>query len=75
MRSWQKRYVRDLRDTRAETPASANTLLKALRALFPSTRNEDIVDADPTRDVKRLRYVSKGHHTGTLDEVAQFERR
>ena len=71
----QPRHVRHLRDTKAETPAAANTLLKALRALFQWAIEEDIVDADPTRDVKRLQYVTKGHHTWTLDEVAQFERR
>ncbi|WP_244471628.1 tyrosine-type recombinase/integrase [Methylobacterium sp. ARG-1] len=36
---------------------------------------EEIVEADPTRDVKRVQYVTKGHHTWTLDEVDQFERR
>ncbi|AYO86100.1 integrase [Methylobacterium brachiatum] len=71
----QPRHVRRMRDAKAETPAAANTMLKALRALFQWAMEEEIVDADPTRDVKRVQYVTKGHHTWTLDEVDQFERR
>lgn len=71
----QPRHVRRLRDEKAETPAAANTMLKALRAMFQWAMEEDIVDADPTRDVKRAQYVTKGHHTWTLDEVDLFERR
>jgi integrase/recombinase XerD len=71
----QPRHVRRLRDKKAGTPAAANTMLKALRAMFQWAMEEDIVDADPTRDVKRAQYVTKGHHTWTLDEVDQFERR
>jgi integrase len=71
----QARHVRRLRDAKAETPAAANTMLKALRALFRWAMEEDLVEADPTRDVKRAAYVSKGFHSWTLDEVEQFEAR
>ncbi|WP_353960050.1 tyrosine-type recombinase/integrase [Methylobacterium isbiliense] len=72
----QPRHVRRLRDAKAaETPAAANTMLKALRALFRWAMEEDLVEADPTRDVKRAAYVSKGFHSWTLDEVEQFEAR
>lgn len=71
----QPRHVRRMRDAKAETPAAANTMLKALRAMFQWAMEEEFVDADPTRDVKRVQYVTKGHHTWTLDEVDQFERR
>lgn len=71
----QPRHVRRMRDAKAETPAAANTMLKALRAMFQWAMEEEIVDADPTRDVKRVQYVTKRHHTWTLDEVDQFEHR
>ncbi|MGY2053253.1 tyrosine-type recombinase/integrase, partial [Methylobacterium sp. JK268] len=71
----QARHVRKLRDAKAETPAAANTMLKALRALFVWAMEEDLVEADPTRDVKRVAYVSKGFHSWTLDEVERFEAR
>ncbi|KAA0121872.1 site-specific integrase [Methylobacterium sp. P1-11] len=71
----QPRHVRRLRDEKADTPAAANTMLKALRTLFQWALEEDIVEADPTRDVNRAQYVTKGHHTSTLDGVEQFERR
>lgn len=36
---------------------------------------QDIVDADPTRDVRRAQDVMKAYYTWTLDEVDRFEQR
>jgi hypothetical protein len=71
----EPRHVRKLRDEKAETPAEANKLLKALRALFKWAIEEEQTTRDPTVGVKAVRYVSKGFHSWTLDEVAQFEAR
>lgn len=71
----QARHVRKLRDAKGATPGAANTLLKALRALFGWAVEADLCETDPTRDVKRIRYVTKGHHSWTLNEVERFETR
>ena len=47
--------------------------MKALRRLFSWGLEHEIIDADPSRDVKRLRYVSSGHHSWTIEEVEQYE--
>lgn len=69
------RHIRRMRDAKADTPAAANTMLKAIRALFAWACEQDFAEADPTKDVRRVRYVVKGHHSWSLDEVAQFEAR
>ena len=67
------RHVRQMRDSRRGTPAAANTLLKALRALFSWAVEHDLAPGDPTREVKRVRYASKGHHSWSLTEVKAYE--
>lgn len=69
------RNVRKFRDEKADTPAAANNMLKALRALFEFAKENDLADTDPTREVKRIKYVAKGHHSWSLNEVADFEER
>ena len=71
----QPRHVRAIRDEIFETPGAANTRLKALRALFQWAVEADQAPHDPTRDVKRIAYVTKGHHSWTLDEIGAFEKR
>jgi integrase/recombinase XerD len=71
----QPHHVRMLRDERAEHPAASRNLLKALRALFRWAIEAGEASHDPTRDVSATRYVTKGHHTWTLEEIAKFEAR
>lgn len=71
----QPKHVRKLRDAKAETPAAANTMLKSLRALFEWAKENDLAETDPTKEVKRLKYLAKGHHSWSLEEVAAFEER
>jgi integrase len=71
----EARHVRKLRDAKSGTPAIANKLLKALRGLFKWAIEEDLATRDPVLGVKSVRYVPKGFHSWTLDEVAQFEAR
>ena len=67
------KHVRMLRDELADRPGAARNRLKALRALFRWAVEADEAPHDPTRDVKAIGYVSKGHHTWTLEEVETFE--
>lgn len=75
IRMMEPKHVRKIRDAKVTTPGAANTRLKALRALFAWSIEHEFADRDPTRDVKRLRYKTTGHHSWTLEEVAQFEAR
>lgn len=73
------KHVRKLRDELKKTPAAANKRVKALRALFKWAADVDDVDwmiqNDPTVGVKSISYVTKGHHTWTVDEIEQYKRR
>lgn len=71
----QPRHVRRLRDAKVATPAAANQLVKALRALFSWANEAEETTVNPTVGVKKLKYQSDGHHTWTDDEIQQFYKR
>ena len=58
-----------------ETPAAANTRVKALRAIFRWAVEAEEAAHDPTRDVRLIRYTEKGYHSWSLDEVSAYEER
>lgn len=72
-RLMEPRHVRKLRDERAETPAAANAVIKALRQVFALAVVDDLSLRNPARDVPYLRISSDGHHAWTIDEVRQYE--
>jgi integrase/recombinase XerD len=69
----QGRHIRLLRDEK--TKAAANQRLKALRAMFQWAVENDEATFDPTRDVKKIKYVSGGHHSWTVEEVEIYKAR
>jgi integrase/recombinase XerD len=69
----ERKHIRAFRDAKAATPAAANTLLKALRALFSWAEERDLMDSNPALKIKPVPYLSKGFHSWTLEEVEQFE--
>jgi integrase/recombinase XerD len=69
----QPRHIRLLRDEKKG--AVANQRLKALRALFQWAVEDDEVTSDPTRDVKKVKYVTGGHHTWTAEEIEIYKAR
>jgi integrase len=69
----QPAHVRQLRDAKAEMPEAANSLLKALRALFTWALDAEHVETNPAKPVPKLHKPSEGFHTWTVDEVRQFE--
>lgn len=71
--SIQKRHVLDWLDARAETPAAANDLLKALKSLFKFAVARELASVNPVIDIKKIRYKKQGFHTWTVEEVRQFE--
>lgn len=61
------------RDRRAETPAAANTFLKAMSHLFEYAIEYKHASKNPTIGVKRLALKNKGgHHTWTDVEINRF---
>ena len=66
--------TRSTATTRTAGP-SANTRLKALRALFAWAVENDEAPHDPTAGVKRIKHVSPGFHSWSLDEIKKFERK
>jgi integrase len=65
-----------LRDRKSGVPGAANDRVKVLRALFKWAQEAKHLIGNPAIELVRLR-VGKtvGHHTWTLDEIAQFEAR
>lgn len=64
-----------LRDRQRDMKGSANDRVKALRALFRWAAEARHVPANPALGLAKLRVTTSGHHTWTLDEIAQFEAR
>lgn len=74
-RGLEGRHIRSLMDARASQPATANKLLKVLRALFAFAVERELVNENPTRAIRRLKDATDGWHTWTEDEISQFDAR
>jgi integrase/recombinase XerD len=68
------KHVRRLRDELANKPGASRNRLKALKALFHWAVESGVVEDDPTRDIKPISYLTKGHHTWSSQEIDAFER-
>jgi hypothetical protein len=66
-----------LRDRKADTPEAANGRVKAIRQVFAFgvLEHPEHVTSNPGRDVPYLKTGSQGHHTWTVEEVVQYQRR
>ena len=69
--------VRMLRDRKRDHPEAANHRIKCIRSVFAWAIEAEHVDPpNPARDIANLRPLNRdGHHTWTVDEVRQYERR
>jgi len=69
--------LRVLRDRKAKFPNAANNRMKCLGYAFKwgMDAEPDIVTRNPIRDVPKLKVRKGGHHSWTIEEVEQFERR
>lgn len=72
-----KKKVRYLRDLKAEFPEGANNRVKAMRNVFKWGMDalEDLVKANPAREVAYFKTGSDGFYTWSLDDVVAFLRR
>ena len=74
LKDLQRVHVRNIIAAKAGTPESANNLLKALRVILNYAVSQDLIPANPSLGVKRLRNQNPdGRHTWTEDEIAQFQ--
>lgn len=71
--AWNKQAIRALRDRVADTPGTANNLLKALRAVFAFANEANHCETNPARDVKYLGGSVDGHYSWTKEDVTKFE--
>ena len=69
--------VRVLRDRKADYPEAANMRIKAVRRVFKWALENEIgnLTSNPTVDVSYFRHSPQGHHTWTVEEVEQYEKR
>lgn len=68
------KHVRNLRNELTETPANSKNRLAALRALFVWAVEEDEVESNPVIGVKPIKWLAKGFHPWSEEEIAQYEK-
>jgi len=68
-----REHVRNIIGTKAETPESANNLLKVLRVMLDYAISIDMIANNPAIGVRRYKSRSDGFHIWSEAEVAQFE--
>lgn len=69
------KHIRAIREKLADTPAAANHRLKALRALFAWATEAELVQANPAKEVRLIRYHSDGHATWSPTWIAAYRER
>ncbi|PZW44850.1 integrase [Humitalea rosea] len=69
----EARHILKMRDAKAEKPEAANSLVKALRAVFKHGVAAGLVKENPARSVPYLAPQGDGLHSWTREEVEQFE--
>src|SRR6185437_12057124 len=68
------RNIRQLRDGRADAPAAANEIVKALRQVFAWAKENELVDSNPARDVPYLPPINPdGFHVWTAAEIEEYQ--
>ena len=66
-------HIRKMRDSLADKPEAANSLLKALRQLFSFGSAYGYMHYNAARDIPYIKAKGDGFHTWTEREIAQFE--
>ena len=75
---FDSKAVRILRNRKKEFPEAANVRVKAIRRVFKWAIDEEVggLTTNPARDVSRFKSKNPGgHHTWTIEEIEQFEKR
>lgn len=70
----ERRHILKLRDAKAETPAAANGIVKALRQLYKFGMLYQLTDKNPAAEAPYLPSTNKeGYHQWTPEEIAKYE--
>ena len=70
----ERRHILQWRDAKAETPAAANMIVKALRQLYRFALLYELADRNPALEVPYLPSANReGFHQWTPDEIAKYE--
>lgn len=60
---------------RSTQKAKANEWLKSIKALYSWALRVGVVDTNPAAGVRKLRIITDGYHTWTVDEIRAFVQR
>ncbi len=69
----ERRHIVSIIGKRAETPTAANAELKIWRLLMRCALEADLIKADPTIGVRKVRHQSEGFRAWTEEDITQFE--
>lgn len=68
----QPEHVRAILTEMSATPASANNLLKSLRAMYRWACEVHDIDFNPTDGVRKVKYQTNGYTPWTVDDLRTF---
>jgi integrase len=67
--------IKAVRDTKADKRGAANNRLKYLSAMYGWAIEAGKAKSNPVREVRKLKNVTDGFHTWTIEEVRKFEKK
>jgi len=72
---FEPRFIRKIVARLGDRPAAANRWLSLFRIMFQFALDDELVSADPTIGVRRLKERGEGSKSWSEEEIAQFEGR
>jgi integrase len=69
------KLVRMLVERKSDYPHAANDRLKVIKRILSWAVENEYLETNPARDVKRLKTPPGGHHSVTDEEIAQYRER
>jgi len=71
--NFEAKHIRGILKGFSSRPAMANRWLSILGILFRYAVEEEMIPADPTMGIRRMKEKAQGSRTWTEDEIAQYE--
>ncbi len=73
-KAMEKRHITEVRDELRETAGARNNVVKAISALFDWAEKNGLIATNPAHGISRGK-ADQSHHTWTIEEVRQFEKK
>ena len=73
LKGLKRAHIKEIIGAKADTPESANNLLKVLRLMLNYALDQEMIDSSPALGVKGYTSRGEGYHTWSEDEIAAFE--